>query len=410
MEATGKPFEIRFYKEAIFDEEQLFMQVSAGCLADEVSCHVTLENYTAEQTGMTSGTPSLNWEIDLGATCYAVMKDAFTGDPGDEDAYLKFHLTIKVRTADAPKRILEEKHTVRVKNPLMGVKRADWPEWDQPQFDIPEMLQKEAPRQDDFTISVSPQYTAGDMFDFLDETGYFDLAIVSGIPVKKIDITAQLMQEWRKEKLSVEVSPDAGLYELRVEVSANLLDQVKGLGSYSHSEYEKFDYFFELEITDTYGKKHRRKISAQLPNPYYEGIAAEKDIARDALAEVFQRKYGQDIAQLNIESQEGWWAWKKDGVAFQYGWKDDAIVLLHYLGAEDYDADADEVSAAMDKINEFADGAAELVYVDNYFVLQYEFNPEWMDADDLEKKFDELEEIADSDEVAKFLAAYEGES
>ncbi|MGQ2983213.1 hypothetical protein [Flavobacterium sp.] len=410
MATTEKPFEIRFYKEAIFDDEQLFMQVSASCLADEASCHVTLENYTAEQTALTSGTPSLNWDIAIGSAFHGVMKDAFKEDLGNEDEYLKFHLTIKVRTADPSKKILEEKHTVLVKNPLIGVKKQDWPEWDEPQFDMPEMLREEALRQDDFAISISPQYTGGDMFGFLDGTGHFVVTVLSGLPLKKFDVTAKLMHEWREEKLSVDVNPRAKGHEIVVDLSTNLLDQVKGLGSYSHSEYEKFDYFFELEITDADDKKHRRKVSAQLPNPYYEGIAAEKDIARDALAEVFKRKYNEDIAELDIESQEGWWAWRKDGVSYQYGWKDDAIVLYRYLGAEDYDADADEVSDAMNKFNEFNDGAAELVYVDNYFVLQYEFSPEWMDADDLEKKFDELEDIADSDEMSEFLGAYEGES
>ena len=148
----------------------------------------------------------------------------------------------------------------------------------------------------------------------------------------------------------------------------------------------------------------------QLPNPYYSGIESEKQIAREALAEVFQKKYGEDIAQLNLESQPGWWAWKKDGARFQYGWKDESIILYRYFGAADYDADEDELWDAMQELTEFADGTGEFVYVDNYYVLKYEFNPEWMDADDLEKKFDEFEEFADSEEVAKFLAAYEGES
>jgi len=406
---TGKPFEIRFYSEEMFDDAMLFMEAAAGCLLGEMNSRVMLENHTAEHTVMGSGTPSNTRDVNIGSGFYQVMKQAFAETPADE--YLTFHIETKIKTAETPERQLEAKHRVKVKNPMTGVKREDWPEWDDPQFEMPEILVDEAPQwQDDFTISVSPQYTGGDMFDFLDETGHFVVTVLSGLPLKKFDVTAKLMHEWREEKLSVEVNPRAKGHEIVVDLSANLLDQVKGLGSYSHGEYEKFDYFFELEITDADDKKHKRKVSVQLPNPYYEGITAEKDIARDALAEVFKRKYNEDIAKLDMESQEGWWAWRKDGISFQYGWKDDAIVLYRYLGAEDYEADADEVSDAMDKLNEFNDGAAELVYVDNYFVLQYEFSPEWMDADDLEKKLGEFEEIADSDEVAKFLSSYEGES
>mgnify|MGYP001183011590 CR=1 FL=1 len=410
MESTDKPFDIRFYNEEMFDDAMLFMEAAADCLLGEMSSRVILENHTAEHTVMGSGTPSNTRDVNIGSGFYDVMKQAFAETPADD--YLTFQIETKIKTAETPERQLEATHRVRVKNPMAGLKREDWPEWDEPQFETPEILQDDAPqaalKQDDFTISVTPQYTGGDMFDFLDGTAHFVLTVLSGTPIKKFDVTAKLMHEWREEKLSVEVNPRAKGHEIIVDLSANLLDQVKGLGSYSHGEYEKFDYFFELEITDADDKKHKRKVSVQLPNPYYEGITAEKDIARDALAEVFKRKYNEDIAELDMESQEGWWAWRKDGVSFQYGWKDDAIVLYRYLGAEDYDAD--EVSDAMDKLNEFNDGAAELVYVDNYFVLQYEFNPEWMDADDLEKKLDELEDIADSDEVSGFLAAYEGES
>lgn len=405
METTEKPFEIRFYKEALFDEEQLFMEVSAGCMGDEVSCHVTLDNYPAEQIDRTSGTPSLSWDIPIGSSFYEVMKEALTGSPGEEQEYLKFHLTIQFRTADTPKRMLEEKHTIRIKNPLSGVKREAWPEWNEPQFDLPEMLDK-APQQDDFVISVSPQYTGGDSWDFLDGTGHFVIMILTGIALKKCDVTAQLMQEWQKEKLTVAVNPMDKAHEITVNLSANLLDQVKDLGTFSHGENEKFDYFFELEITDAADKKHRRKVSVQLPNPYYEGIQSEKQIAREALAEVFQRKYGEDIAELKIEGQSGWWAWRKDDARFQYGWKDEVIVLYRYFGAVDYDADEDKVWEAMCELTEFADGAGDFVYVDNYFVLKYEFSPEWMDADDLEKKFDEFEEFAGSEELTKFLAAY----
>lgn len=408
MGTTGKPFEIRFYGDEMFDEAMLFMEAGTNCLLGEMTSRVTLENNPAEYTGLGSGTPANTRDVNIGFGFYDVMKQAFADTPAEE--YFIFHIDTKITTAETPSRQLEAKHRVRVKNPLLGVKREDWPEWDEPQFETPEILPDAPKQQDDFDISIAPQYSGGEMFDFLDATGSFVLTILSGISIKKFDITAHLMHEWRKENLSVEVNPRAKGHEITIDLSANLLDQVKDLGSFSHGENEKFDYFFELEITDAEDKKHKRKVSVQLPNPYYAGIAAEKDIARDALAEVFKRKYNEDIAEMNIERQEGWWAWRKDGVSYQYGWKDDAIVLLHYLGAEDYDADADEVSAAMDEINQFADGAAELVYVDNYFVLQYEFNPEWMDADDLEKKFDELEDIADSNEMSEFLGAYEGES
>lgn len=407
-----KPFDIRFYNEEMFDDAMLLMEASADCLLGDMTSRIVLENHTAEYTGVGGGTPSNTRDVNIGSGFYDVMKQAFAETPSDE--YLTFHIETKIKTAETPARQLEATHRVKVKNPMIGTKREDWPEWEDPQFDIPEILADEvpqaAPKPDDFTISIAPQYEGGDMFGFLDGTGHFVLTVLSGISIKKFDVTAKLMHEWREEKLSVEVNPRAKGHEIVVDLSDNLLDQVKEMGSYSHGEYEKFDYFFELEITGADDKKQKRKVSVQLPNPYYEGIAAEKDIARDALAEVFKRKYNEDIAELDIESQEGWWAWRKDGVSYQYGWKDDAIVLLHYLGAEDYDADADEVSAAMDEINQFADGAAELVYVDNYFVLQYEFNPEWMDADDLEKKLGELEDIADSDEMSEFLGAYEGES
>lgn len=108
-----------------------------------------------------------------------------------------------------------------------------------------------------------------------------------------------------------------------------------------------------------------------------------------------------------MESQSGWWAWKKDDASYQYGWNDDDILLYRYFGSADYDADQDEVSKAMDKLTEFADGAGKFVYVDNYFVLKYAFSPEWMDEDDLEKKLAEFEEFADSQELADFLAKYE---
>ncbi len=412
MENNGKPFEIRFFNEEMFDNAMLCMEAATECLLREMSSRVMLENHPAEYTVMGSGTPSNTLDVNIGSGFYEVMKQAFAATPNDE--YFTFHIDTQIKTAETPERQLQAKHRVRVKNPMTGVKRQDWPEWENPEFEIPELLQDEAPqaqpKQDDFTITVSPQYTGGDMYDFLDATGHFVVTILSGISIKKFDITAKLMHEWREEKLSVEVNPRAKGHEIVVDLSANLLDQMKGLGSYSHGENETFSYFFELEITDAEDKKHKRKASVQLPNPYYEGIAAEKDIARETLAEVFKRKYNEDIAELDIESQEGWWAWEKDGVSYQYGWKDDAIVLYRYLGAEDYDADADEVSVAMGDINEFADGAAELVYVDNYFVLSHEFSPEWMDAEDLEKKLDEFEEIAVSDEVGKFLAKYEGEA
>ncbi|AWH84717.1 hypothetical protein HYN59_06095 [Flavobacterium album] len=409
MNTTDKPFEIRFYNEEMFDNAMLFMEAAADCLLGEMSSRVMLENHTAEHTVMGSGTPSNTRDVNIGSGFYEVMKQAFAETPAD--AYLTFIIETKIKTAETPAGQLEATHRVRVKNPMIGTKREDWPEWEDPQFEIPELLYDEAPKwQDDFTISITPQYSEGDMFDFLDETAHFVLTVLSGAAIKKFDVTAKLMHEWREEKLSVEVNPKAKGHEITIDLSANLLDQVKEMGSYSHGEYEKFDYFFEIEITGADDKKHKRKVSVQLPNPYYEGIAAEKDIARDVLAEVFKRKYNEDIAELDIESQEGWWAWRKDGVSFQYGWKDNAIMLYRYLGAEDYDADADEVSEAIDEINEFAAGTAELVYVDNYFVLKYEFSPEELDADDLEKKLDEFEELADSDEVSGFLAAYEGES
>lgn len=407
MGKSEKPFEIRFYKDEMFDEEQLLLEAATNCHIDEMTCSVILDNHNTEQTGMTSGTPSFKWDVTIGSLFYAAMKYAFTEDSGNE--YLKFHVTVKLRTSEVPKKVLEEKHTFKVKNPLFEVKREDWPEWEDPKFDIPVIVRDEV-KEDDFTISVSPQYTAGDMFDFLDETQNFDLVVISVKKLKKIDVTAQLMHEWRKEKLSAEVSAEAQSHVLKIELSANLLDQVKELGSYSHSESEKFNYSFEIEMTDAEDKKHRRTVSVQLPNPYYEGIKAEKQIAREALAEVFQRKYGEDIAELKLEGQPGWWRWNKHGASFQYGWKDEAIVLYRYFGALDYDADEDEVSRAMQELTEFADGAGEFVYIDNYFVLKYEFSPEWMDAENLEKKLDEFEKFADSEEVAKFLAAHEGES
>ncbi len=408
MEITEKPFEIRFYNDEMFDGAMLFMEASADCLLGDMTSRITLENYPAEYTGMGTGTPSNTQDVNIGYGFYDVMKQVFADDPIQE--YFTFHIDTKIKTAETPARLLEAKHTVRVKNPMLGIKREDWLEWDEPQFETPEIVQDKAPQQDDFTISVSPQYTEGDMYDFLSGTGHFVLTVLSGISIKRFDVTAHLMHGWQKETLSVDVNPRAKGHEITIDLSANLLDQVKELGSYIHSENEKFDYFFEIEITDAEDKKHKRKVSVQLPNPYYSGIESEKHIAREALAEVFQKKYGEDIAQLNLESQPGWWAWKKDGARFQYGWKDESILLYRYFGAADYDADEDEVWDAMQELTEFADGAGEFVYVDNYFVLKYEFNPEWMDADDLEKKLGEFEEFSDSEEVAKFLSAYEGES
>ncbi|RZJ71339.1 MAG: hypothetical protein EOO45_11925 [Flavobacterium sp.] len=408
MESNKLPFAIRFYKEEMFDSAMLFMEAEADCLLGDMNTLITLENYPAEYTAMSSGTPATTRDLNLGYGFYDVMKQVFADAPGQE--HLTFHIETKIKTAEKPERRLEAKHTVRVNNPLLGVPRNEWPEWDEPQFEIPEIIPYEAPKQDAFTISVSPQYTGGDMYDFLDGTGHFVLTILSALSIKKFDVTAHLMHEWRKENVSVEVNPRAKGHEITVDLSTNLLDQVKDLGSYSHGENEKFDYFFELEITDSEDKKHKRKTSVQLPNPYYEGIASEKAIAREVLAEVFRRKYGEDIAELNMESQPGWWSWKKDGADFQYGWKEDAIVLYRYFGAADYNADEDEIDNAMDELTEFADGAGDFVFVDNYFVLSHEFSPEWMDADDLEKKLIEFEEFANSEEVAKFLSSYEGEN
>lgn len=411
MDTTNKPFEIRFYKEEMFDESRLYMEASAGCLLGDMASTVTLVNNPAEHTCMGSGTPSNTRDVGIGSAFHKVIKQAFADSPDDE--YLTFHINTKIKTAEKPVNELEAKHTVRVKNPLLGVKREDWPEWDEPQFEMPEILpdgMQGAPKQDDFTISVSPQYTGGDIYDFLDRTDHFVLTVLSALFIKKFDVTAQLMHEWRKENVSVEVNPRAKGHEITIELSKNLLDQVKGLGSYSHGEYEKFDYFFELEITGADDKKHKRKVSVALPNPYYAAIADEKDTAGMALAEVFQKKYGEDIAELDIETQPGWWAWKKDGISFQYGWKDEEIVLYRYLGAEDYNADGDEVWEAMQQLTKFADGAGEIVYVDNYFVLKYEFSPEGLDAGDLETKLEEFEDIAESGEMAKFLEQYGGES
>ncbi len=411
MDTTNKPFEIRFYKEEMFDESRLYMEASAGCLLGEMASTVTLVNNPAEHTCMGSGTPSNTRDVGIGSAFHKVMKQAFADSPDDE--YLTFHINTKIKTAEKPVNELEAKHTVRVKNPLLGVKREDWPEWDEPQFEMPEILpdgMQGAPKQDDFTITISPQYTGGDMYDFLDGTGHFVLTVLSALSIKKFDVTAHLMHEWRKENVSVEVNPRAKGHEITVDLSKNLLDQVKELGSYSHGENEKFDYFFELEITDAEDKKHKRKVSVQLPNPYYEGIQAEKQIARETLAEVFLKKYGENIEDLNIESQPGWWAWKKDGGDFQYGLKDDNIVLYRYFGALDYDADEDEMWDAMQELSEFAGDTGEFIYVDNYFVLSHEFSTEWIDADELEKKLEEFEDFANSGELAKFLEQYEGES
>ncbi|RZJ64481.1 MAG: hypothetical protein EOO45_18785 [Flavobacterium sp.] len=408
MENNNKPLRIRFYNEEMFDSAMLFMEAEADCLLGDMNTRITLENYPAEYTAMGSGTPDRKREVDIGYGFYEVMKQVFADDPVQE--HFTFHIETKIQTAETSVRQLEAKHTVRVKNPLLGVPRTEWPEWDEPQFEIPEIIPYEVPKQDAFTISVSPQYTGGDIWNFLDVTDSFTLSISSDMFLKKIDVTARLMHDWREEKLSVEATPQVKEQEIKVGLSKNLLDQIKDLGSYSHGENEKFDYFFELEITDSENKKHKRKTSVKLPNPYYEGIASEKAIAREALAEVFRRKYGEDVAELDMENQPGWWTWKKEGADFQYGWKEDAIVLYRYFGAADYNADEDEMDNAMDELTEFADGAGDFVFVDNYFVLSHEFSPEWMDADDLEKKLIEFEEFANSKEVAKFLSIYEGES
>ncbi|MDR6919800.1 hypothetical protein [Chryseobacterium sp. 2987] len=406
---TEKPFTIRFYKEEFFDEEKLYMEAATECLISEITCRVTLDNSLAEQTCMSSGTPSNTMDADIGSAFYDIIKDVWTENPGKEQEYFTFNLNTKITTTETLSRLLEAKHAVRVKNPLFGIKREEWPEWEEPQFDIPEIVKDKAPQKDDFTISVSPQYTEGDMWDFLDETAYFDLTVSSDKPIKKINVTANFMREQPKENLSVEVNPEAQSHELRIEVSGNLLDQVKGLGSFSHSEYEKFDYIFKFEIIDAEDKKHMRKVTAQLPNPYYKDIEAEKQIAREVLAEVFRKKYNEDIAELKIESQSGWWAWKKDDASFQYGWNDDEILLYRYFGSVDYDADQDEVWNEMQKLTKLTDGAGEFVYSDSYFVLKCEFGPGWIEADDLEKKLDEFEKFAESEELSKFLAAYEGE-
>jgi uncharacterized ubiquitin-like protein YukD len=406
MENTEKNFEIRFYKEALFDEEQLYMEVSTDYLLSEISSHVTPHNYPSENTVMSSGTPSNTMDVSIGSAFYDIIKEISSKYSDKEHEYFTFDINTKLTTAETPVQQLETKHTVRVKNPLLGLKQEEWPKWEEPNFELPELIHEDPPK-DDFTINVTPQYTDGDMWNFLDEIAHFDLTVSSYQPIKKIDIIANLMDEWKKEKLSVDVNPESKSHEIKVDISVNLLDQVKGLGSYSHSTKEKFDYFFELEITDTEDNKHYRKVSALLPNPYYQEIEDEKQVAREALAEVFRRKYNEDIAELKLESQSGWWAWKKDDASYQYGWNDDDILLYRYFGNADYDADQDEVSKAMDELTEFADGAGEFVYVDNYFVLKYAFSPEWMDEDDLEKKLMEFEEFADSEEVADFLAKYE---
>lgn len=286
MEITEKNFEIRFYKEALFDEEQLFMEVSTDYLLSEISSHVTPHSYPSECTVMSSGTPSKTMEVSIGSAFYDIIKEILTKYSDKEHEYFTFDINTKLTTAETPVKQLQAKHTVRVKNPLLGLKREEWPEWEEPNFDLPEIIDED-PQKDDFTIRVSPRYTDGDMWNFLDEIAHFDLTVSSLKPIKKIDITANLMDEWKKEKLSADVNPEARSHEIKVEISVNLLDQVKGLGSYSHSTKERFDYFFELEITDTEDNKHHRKVSAQLPNPYYQGIEDEKQIAREVLAEVF---------------------------------------------------------------------------------------------------------------------------
>lgn len=409
METTEKPLKIRFYKEEFFDEEKLYMEIGAECLLSGITCHVTLDNSLAEYTCGTSGTPSHTMDADIGSAFYDIIKNVWTENPGKEKEYFTFNIHTKATTNETPARLQEATHTVRIKNPLYGVKREEWPEWADPQFDLPEIVKDKAPQKDDFTITVSPQYTDGDMWDFLDETAYFDLTVSSGRPVKKISVTTNLMYKSQKESLSAEVNPEVQSHELRIEVSGNLLDQVKDLGSFSHGDQEKFDYFFNLEIIDTEDQKHMRKVSVQLPNPYYGDIESERQIAREVLAEVFLKKYNEDIAELKIESQPGWWSWKKDYASFQYGWNDDEILLYRYFGSVDYDADQDEVWDEMQKLTKLTNGAGKFEYADSYFVLKSTFGPGWIEAEDLEKKLDEFEKFAESEELAKFLAAYEGD-
>ena len=111
------------------------------------------------------------------------------------------------------------------------------------------------------------------------------------------------------------------------------------------------------------------------------------------------------MAQLKLESRR-YGGHEKDGAGSS--WLEDESIIYTVLWCR---LGADEASVeCRQELTELADGAGEFVYVDNYFVLKYEFNPEWMDVDDLEKKLGEFEEFADSEEVAKFLTAYEGES
>ncbi|WP_294825151.1 hypothetical protein [uncultured Flavobacterium sp.] len=185
-----------------YNEPSLVMKIDAGCKQDEMTCYVSLDNYPVTDIRSRSGTPTDRIDIEMEDTFDKMIKKALTEYPDENPGEFKFHLDIILTVADATKTQLRAGRVITLRNPFLEMKPEEWPQWVEPEFEVLEIKEFEE-EASDFAITVSPQYTGGDKFAFLDSIEQFVADMSVGSPVDRVAVRTQFRHQQNPPRLAI---------------------------------------------------------------------------------------------------------------------------------------------------------------------------------------------------------------